>query len=275
MTIRRQYSLPNCTLVLDGFSDAANNDIPNVYPVMSSLFNAECQFVGRDRSLLGGRDFLTSLVATVSDYAQHFMSGIHHSQSSAQPQSLVSLTRGDAEHTHHLVATLDPIANPSESQPTQMTLSTVELFDLLEAIDRFLADRRTLPDMMISLKPVTKAIAQPISAQAAPISLGLTSLVVASLVGYALPAPQVSQPKLDSAPPVVAPTTAPNSTAPIPRTTSSPPTNTRPTTPPSPNSIPPTPKTTPSPTSALPSSKRQAAQYQFAFLGEQFQIAIG
>ncbi len=246
MTIRRQYSLPNCTLVLDGLSDGnSNSGIPDARPVMSSLFNAECHFVGREQPLFGGRDFLTSLVATVSNYAQEFLSGIHRpAPPTPVVDSLVSLTKGDRENTHCLQAKLDPNSNPTaDGKPAQIKLSTVQLFDLLEAIDQFLADRRTLPDIMVPLQPVTKALAQPISAQATPIGLGLASLVVASLVGYALPAPKVSKPQLGTPTPIVASSTAkPAGVPPTPTTASTQPTPQ------------PAVSTTPSPASALPAT---------------------
>ncbi len=226
MTIRRQYSLPNCTLVLDGFSDGnSTTGIPDSRPVMSSLFNAECHFVGCEQPLLGGRDFLTSLVTTVSNYAQEFLSGIPR-PAGAQPASgLVSLVKGDRDNIHQLQATMDTsndakgAASPSAGKPTQVNLSTIQLFDLLEAIDQFLADKRTLPDIMIPLQPISKAIAQPIAAQAVPLGLGVASLVAASLIGYALPFQQVPPPKSNvqtttaptkpAAAPTAAPTTAP------------------------------------------------------------------
>jgi hypothetical protein len=196
MTIRRQYSLPNCTLVLDGLSDSNSAGTGESRPLMSSLFNAECHFVGCEQPLFGGRDFLTSLVATVSNYAQEFLSGIPHPIHPQPTNSLVSLVKGDREDIHHLQATLEPSTAPgSTATTTQIDLSTVQLFDLLEAIDQFLADKRTLPDIMVPLQPLRKALAQPISAQAVPAGLGLASLVVASLIGYALPAPEVTAPK--------------------------------------------------------------------------------
>jgi hypothetical protein len=252
MTIRRQYSLPNCTLVLDGLSDGSVSGIADPRPVMSSLFNAECHFVGRDRPLLGGRDFLTSLVSTVSNYAQEFLSGISHPQPpTPAADNLVSLTKGDRQNTHFLQAKLDPSSNPTDDgKPAKVELSTVQLFDLLEAIDQFLADRRTLPDIMVPLRPVTKAVAQPISTQATPIGLGMASLIVASLVGYALPSPQVSKPQFTAPAPVVAPSpTTPAGTPPSPAAV--------PSTVPSPTSAQPSPaavpSTVPSPTSAQPS----------------------
>jgi outer membrane biosynthesis protein TonB len=249
MTIRRQYSLPNCTLVLDGLSDGSVSGITDSRPVMSSLFNAECHFVGRDRPLYGGRDFLTSLVSTVSNYAQEFLSGISHPKPPAPTtDNLVSLARGERENTHCLQAKLDPANNPdTDGQPTQVELSTVQLFDLLEAIDQFLADRRTLPDIMVPLRPVTKAVAQPISAQATPIGLGMASLIVAGLVGYALPSPQVSKPQFTPSTPVVAPSpTKPVGTPPTPAGS--------PNSAPSPTSAQPTPTVAPTPAAPSPAT---------------------
>jgi Domain of unknown function (DUF4335) len=256
MTIRRQYSLPNCTLVLDGLSDGSTSTgIPDPRPLMSSLFNAECHFVGCEQPLFGGRDFLTSLVATVSSYAQEFLSGIPHPSPTHVETSLVSLTRGTRDHVHNLQAIPDNNANTSgmtglftDGKPTEIQLSTVQLFDLLEAIDQFLADRRTLPDIMVPLKPVTKALAQPISKQAAPIGLGVASLLVASLIGYALPSPKVTPPKfINPSAPIVTPTTQPTQpkpTAPAATDKSKP----------APDSKAPSPSTSPSPTSSLPAT---------------------
>jgi Domain of unknown function (DUF4335) len=225
MTIRRQYSLPNCTLVLDGLSDGSSTTgIPDSRPVMSSLFNAECHFVGCDRPLFGGKDFLTSLVTTVSNYAQEFLSGIPHPKQPDADKSIVSLVKGDRENVHHLEAKLesDPAGADPAGKPTQVNLSTIQLFDLLEAIDQFLADKRTLPDIMIPLQPVSKSVAQPISAQAVPAGLGLAGLVVASLVGYALPVPEVSAPKSTQRAPIVQPGSTTPTTAPGATPTSSP-----------------------------------------------------
>jgi Domain of unknown function (DUF4335) len=217
MTIRRQYSLPNCTLVLDGLSDSNSTGMGDSRPLMSSLFNAECHFVGHEQHLFGGKDFLTSLVASVSSYAQEFLSGIHHPVQSQSPNSLVSIVKGDREDIHHLQAQLESTtAAVTPEAPTQIDLSTVQLFDLLEAIDQFLADRRTLPDIMVPLQPIRKAIAQPISTQAVPMGLGLAGLVVASLVGYALPNPEVVAPKPINAPTVNPETPKQPSTAPTP-----------------------------------------------------------
>ncbi len=277
MTIRRQYSLPNCTLILDGLSDGTNAVTHDSRPLMSSLFNAECHFVGCEQHLFGGRDFLTSLVTTVSNYAQEFLSGISHPIRSSpvntlrSPNNLVSLVKGDRENVHQLAAILESDARQGtaiDATPTKVNLSTVQLFDLVEAIDQFLADKRTLPDIMIPLQPISKSLAQPMmSTQAVPVGLGLASLVVASLVGYALPNQQISVPKAPA--PVVAPTTPKAAT-----TTPSPVPNASPSTAPAPTTAVPTPATSisPSPTSTLPSKTGQLnGATQIGFLERQLQ----
>ncbi|MBD0309990.1 MAG: DUF4335 domain-containing protein, partial [Microcoleus sp. T1-bin1] len=46
MTIRRQYSLPNCTLVLEGLSDGSAASQLEIRPVLSILMSAECYLTG-------------------------------------------------------------------------------------------------------------------------------------------------------------------------------------------------------------------------------------
>jgi hypothetical protein len=227
MTIRRQYSLPNCTLILDGLSDGnPTTGIADPRPVMSSLYNAECHFVGCEQPLFGGKDFLTSLVATVSSYTQELLSGVAHPAPTSDDTSLVYLARGDRDDIHTLNANPDPNNKEmgstgllTDGKPTQIQLSTVQLFDLVEAIDRFLADKRTLPDLKIPLKPVTRTLAKPMSAQATSAGVGVASLLVASLIGYVIPTPKVTAPKfVDASAPIVAPkdaSTTPKAAAPI------------------------------------------------------------
>jgi hypothetical protein len=71
MTIQRQYSLPNCTLTLEGFGDGTSNAF-DLRPVMAILTSAECKLV--DRVLRGGKDFLEGLMIATSRYAQEILS---------------------------------------------------------------------------------------------------------------------------------------------------------------------------------------------------------
>jgi hypothetical protein len=216
MTIRRQYSLPNCTLILDGLNDGSSNSgFLDPRPLMSQLLNAECHFAGHPEPLAGGQDFLTSLIATVNNYAQEVLSGIPHPAVTNLFQNGISLVKGDRDNVHHLqFLPSDPAhVTPSrfagfgkEPVPMQIELSTVQLFDLVEAIDQFLADGRTLPDLNLYLKPLPKASTNPIAKQAAPAGVGIAGLAAIAFAFYVIPAPKVAPPKvINVTPPVTAP----------------------------------------------------------------------
>jgi len=72
-TIQRQYSLPNCRLILQGVGNDADM---SGRPLMSMVTNVECYLAGQKTPITGGRAFLESLTTTVSDYAQSYLSGI-------------------------------------------------------------------------------------------------------------------------------------------------------------------------------------------------------
>ena len=188
MTIQRQYSLPNCKLVLEGLSDPAAAIDP-VRPLLSILVNAECHFSGYEQPIGGGREFFDSLAACVSQYAQEFLSGIQH----PIEQGLVQLQKLDADH-HRL--TVQPQADGSQTQ--SIDLGTVQLFDLVEAIDQFIADPQTLPDFKLALAPLSKryvASSEPIAQRAAPVAIGLSSLAAAAALLFLIPIPEVRRPE--------------------------------------------------------------------------------
>jgi hypothetical protein len=81
--------------------------------------------------------------------------------------------------------------------PVQLDLTTVQLFDLVEAIDQFLADRRTLPDLKVSLEPVPKRYRkadEPIAKRAAPAALGVTGLALSAIAFFLMPVPRAPKP---------------------------------------------------------------------------------
>ncbi len=186
MTIQRQYSLPNCTLALEGFGDAAATG-SDLRPIMSILTNAECRFMGQP-VMRGGKDFFEGLIATASLYAQEVMSGIRV-PAADEVNHTVQIDRLGAD-AHQLTFT------PETGTPQTLKLNTVQLFDLVEAIDQFIADTQTLPQWALGLKPAAKKFAQrePISKQALPFAAGLGSLAIAAAALLALPTPQINQP---------------------------------------------------------------------------------
>jgi hypothetical protein len=197
MTIRRQYNLPNCTLILDGLSDTLTGSPSDARPLMSMLVNVECRLAGRDKPLTGGREFLESLVTATSRYAQEFLSGVPHPGEENGRTPLVRLQKIGG-NLHRL--TVQSGARIGESgaslSPVQMDLTTVQLFDLVEAVDQFFADTRTLPDMSLQLTPVSKRYArtyEPLAKRAVPAALGLSSLAAAAIAFSLMPVPQVQR----------------------------------------------------------------------------------
>ncbi|HEY9605019.1 MAG TPA: DUF4335 domain-containing protein [Allocoleopsis sp.] len=228
MTIRRQYSLPNCTLILEGLSDGATGGQLDPRPLMNILVNAECHFTGTNQSLSGGRDFLESLVRAVNDYAQEFLSQIHHPHLHGDKANIVELQRVPGQNLHRLTLTPVGEAIPTgvstgmtqsasyglmeQGKPRQLDITTVQLFDLVEAIDQFLADRRTLPDLSVTLEPVSRRYRkadQPIAQRAAPATLGITSLAVAAIALSLVPVPRGREPKAVTPQPTARQTASP------------------------------------------------------------------
>lgn len=231
MTIRRQYSLPNCTLVLEGLSDntAGIGSQFDTRPVMTMLVSAECHFSGKEQPLTGGRDFLESLVRSVSHYAQEFLSQVRHPKLHGDKPELVQLQKLPEKNLHQLrllptvnalpagYSTGAPVGSGAvvaQGIPLQMDLTTVQLFDLVEAIDQFLADRQTLPDLKVSLEPLSKRHRQadePIAKRAAPAAVGVTGLALSAATLFLLPTPQVRQSKPVETQPTSTETTSPTS----------------------------------------------------------------
>jgi Domain of unknown function (DUF4335) len=176
MSIRRQYSLPNCTLILDGISDGSRSN--EARPLMSTLVNAECHISGQKKPLTGGMEFFQQLITAVSNYTQELLSKVVNAPT-AQQVGNVRLEKGQE---HRLVA-------QSEQGEVDWQLSTVQLFDLTEAIDQFLADGSTLPNLLVGIQPAPRAAKGVVSAQAAPIGLGLSGLAATALAFYLVPSP--------------------------------------------------------------------------------------
>ena len=197
MNIKRQYSLPNCNLVLEGLedSDPQNVAILDGKPPMSILINAECHLLKSDRKLSGGSVFLTNLARAVSNYAQEFLSGLPQSDSNSNEYPQVFLAPVAEKNLHRL--TLEPNPESGEAK-TEVDLSTVELFDLVDALDRFYLDRSTLPQVTLDIKPVSRRYRQPeqpLTERLTPVAIGFTSLAIAAGALFMIPPPEVAPPE--------------------------------------------------------------------------------
>ncbi len=201
MTIQRQYSLPNCRLVLEGWGDDAAGTSASGRPAVSMLVNAECHFAGHDQPLSGGREFLENLVTAVSQYAQEVLSGVTHPQAHnnghGQPKP-VHLQKV-AQDMHRLTIYPEVMGNGhTPTEPVQLDLRTVQLFDLVEAVDQFFADTQTLPDLALNVAPVSKRhviTSEPVTQRVLPAAIGISSLAVAAAALFFLPVPEVRRPE--------------------------------------------------------------------------------
>ncbi|MGJ3244580.1 MAG: DUF4335 domain-containing protein [Elainellaceae cyanobacterium] len=194
MTIRRQYSLPNCKLILEGWSNEPESpDKASDRPLLTMVVNAECHFAGYEKPLVGGREFVESLVKSASRYAQEFLSGIPHppplDERSAPVQ--IGYVQGDI---HRLTCRSSESNGHQPDQSMQIDLKTVQLFDLVEAIDQMLADNQTLPDFKVNLVPIRKrhvAPQEPVTKRALPAAIGISGLAVAAIAIFFVPPPDL------------------------------------------------------------------------------------
>ncbi|MGK7934401.1 MAG: DUF4335 domain-containing protein [Xenococcaceae cyanobacterium] len=196
MTIKKQYILPNCTLTLEGLSEASEetNDVFAQQP-LSILVNAECHFVGSNQKLSGGSVFFENLVKSVSAYAQEFLSGLPHRQNSQTESSQIHIEKITAHNLHRL--TFEPESD-TQQQKSEIELNTVELFDLVEAVDQFFADKYTLSSIRMELQSLGKRYRQrdePLIQRLTPVGIGLASLAFATTTFFVIPIPEISEPQ--------------------------------------------------------------------------------
>ena len=196
MNTRRQYSLPNCNLVLEGMEDVSSEsaDILSGQSPMSILINAECHLLKSNQKLSGGSVFLTNLSRAVSNYAQGFLSGLFATDkaSSNMEYPQISLAPIAEKHLHRLI--LEPKPDSGETKQ-EIEITTVELFDLVDAIDQFHADSSVLPNMTLELQPVSKRYRkpeQPLAERLTPALIGFSSLAIAAVALFMLPIPEIA-----------------------------------------------------------------------------------
>jgi hypothetical protein len=221
MNIQRKYSLPNCTLLLEGLSDATRAaHLQELRPELSILVNVECYISGHKQPLVGGREFFESLVRAVSAYAQEFLSNVPNPQAHNQDSELVELQKIDSNkhrlivHSENSTEGLESNSNNTNS-PIQIDMNTVQLFDLVEAVDQFFADTQTLPELSLELQPVAKRYGganEAILKQAVPASIGIASVAAAAVAFSLIPPPAVRPPEPQAEPQSNA-TPTPNTTA--------------------------------------------------------------
>ncbi len=198
MNIQRKYSLPNCTLLLEGLSDATKiTHFQEMRPELSILVNAECHISGYQQPISGGRDFFESLVRAVNAYAQEFFSHIPNPNLGDRESELVQIQAVN-NNCHRLIVRNHTDTVADHNSAIAMDLNTVQLFDLVEAVDQFFADTQTLPELILQIQSAPRrygASSEALIQQAVPATIGVSSLAAAALAFAMLPAPEVRPPQ--------------------------------------------------------------------------------
>jgi hypothetical protein len=215
--IQRSYSLPSCTLLVEGISTGGE--------VLSIVTSFGFRFHHHPEPIIGGIDLLKSMVKVVGAYAQALKSN----STVTIPDAQVSLVP-EGQH-FHLLSVMQNQSDANNPKQMQVKLDTVQLFDLMESLDRLCTDPTTLPDLQIITTITEYKSSSQLSNSALPAILGVFSLAIATTVLYFVPIPKQE----------------PKPVQPIPQTTQPLPQQSAPPTPPSPDT-PPTPETSPSPT---------------------------
>lgn len=216
MTIQRQFILPHCTLNLEGISNSVADAV--LGSSLDVLLRLECQFGNLKQPLTGGLDLLNSLIQATNQCTQAWMSGVPHRRLKKlnQDQSAVHLLHKEEDGFELTVPT--SLLNESTQyaeDPLSVHLTTIQLFDLVEALDQLLADQQTLPNLSLAVRPLSRSEAASGQAlqKSASAVLGTVSVAIAATAFYFLPVPKASPPPKDLPSPTT-PTDTSNPTAP-------------------------------------------------------------
>ncbi|WP_299404407.1 DUF4335 domain-containing protein [Acaryochloris sp. IP29b_bin.148] len=200
MTIQRQFILPNCTFSLEGISNSVSD--ATLGGSLDVLLRLECQFGDLTQPLTGGLDLLNSLIQATNQCTQSWMSGVPHRRLTKlnQDQSAVHLLpkTGDGfELTIPQALLNEPPSGAAD--PIRVNLNTIQLFDLVEALDQLLADQQTLPNLSLAVRPLSRSEAASGQAlqKSTPAILGAASIAIAAAGFYFLPVPKASPPPKD------------------------------------------------------------------------------
>jgi hypothetical protein len=156
---------------------------------MSVLVNAQCQIMGCESHLSGGKSFLEHLLKAVSAYAQEFLSSVHRPWHPEEDADLIFLQPIPDQNRHLLIW---QESKDNEDNKVEIELTTVQLFDLVETIDQFLADSLTLPELSWDLKPVSRRyrqVEETLVQQSTPATVGIASLALAAIALFLIPTP--------------------------------------------------------------------------------------
>ncbi|MDX1977571.1 MAG: DUF4335 domain-containing protein [Pseudanabaenaceae cyanobacterium bins.68] len=190
MPIQRTYSLPSCTLVVEGIGSE---------DALSILTNFELQFHDAQAQISGGRHLLVVIFTAVQEYVKELLLQLHDCfpskaqpslAANQEPSSRVFLeTVAPHQHLLHIQAIA---ADSSITDPLVVKLGTVQLFDLVEIFDQLGLDPQTLPDLVLPLQ-IGVLKRQPTSPL--PILLGVSGLAIAAGAMLVIMPPLLKRPE--------------------------------------------------------------------------------
>jgi hypothetical protein len=202
MPIQRQYSLPNCSLILEGFGTATDNASLSDRPELSVLTRFECYFAREKQSLVGGIELLQSLREAVHHAVQACISGIPAAPEKGMGDServqIQPIQTGGFDLVVPGAFLFQKTADDVNQSEVRLHLSSVQLFDLVEAMDQLATDQQTLPSLQAEIRPRPRqaVVAQRSSLeQSAPLALGAASVAAAVAAIFFIPAPKVPVPQ--------------------------------------------------------------------------------
>jgi hypothetical protein len=177
MPIQRFYNLPSCTFQIEGISTEGGDRL-------SILTNFECKFHHNGIKISGGRELLDHLIQSTGRYAQAL-------------QTANPLPTGNQLAPDHQLVSLEPVGiylhmltikSSDDPAPVEVQLNTVQLFDLVESIDRLCIDPQAVLDLNSVIEPVVSTAKTVISLL--PALIGVSSLAIASAILFLVPTPK-------------------------------------------------------------------------------------
>ncbi len=209
MPIQRQYSLPNCVLILEGLSNSPEASAGGTRPELNILTRFECYFAREKQALIGGQELLQELLQATNQCVQSWISGMQPlppKGKEMKPQvQLQPIKEGGFDlMVPGVLLAQGSTEDANLEQPfAQFHISSVQLFDLMEAIDQLAADQQTLPNLQTDVRPRSRQEVRSGGStleQVAPIALGATSVAVAAAALFFMPVPKVPTPPKESQP---------------------------------------------------------------------------
>ncbi len=216
MLLQRQYSLPNCTLRIEGLSSQVGAEQLDIVTL------CEWEIIGQNQRIKGGKEFLVALLNSVPAAAQTWLSGVKLRRSPQYPiQVEIEAFNQVSLHIPRKLLQASPEQN-SESptsdeagETVAVHLTWLQLADLVEALDQLCSDGQTLPTLIPTFHSLPRraiAPAVPLRKQLMPLGIGAASLAVMAAIFFHLPVPERRPPREETLPPTpeaVTPSPAP------------------------------------------------------------------